>query len=419
MRIGGYYIKGISKRFWVILVAGAFLLFLLISMWPKAADPDADWLSGQDVASLADELIIKDQITPAELEQRIGCGQNNECINALRDPAPALNDYASLGTPYRLRVFVPDGNTETPTDEGKSLQEERRSLFSEEFDEYGWSFSPAIIFGEDGITETAIIDQGGDELDTTALSDAGMEAFVPGEDGLLGEGDVVLGIKDPLGPGLYDVDGVLIGMSNILTAETAREPYLSNPSPVLLVTRYVPITPAEVIAPASEIIELGINYSVGNLYRLRLDQLEWPGGSQPARLCLQVRNISNRRLDVWGGASLINLKVDDATFSDLDGTGTVFASEQFESGTEVSGYVTLGDSEGSPAELSGGTAGKDIQLEIPTLRSTSGDSGSAEAIIQITDNPQTGQESLLTVDVPGLDSEDVVPPLEPGSLCSG
>lgn len=420
MRIGGYYIKGISKRFWIILLAFVFLLFMIITMWPKSEDPMAAWMSGE--VSMAQAL--EDGTTAADLEKEF-CPERDACINAFSKPASYLESEANLAQPFRLRVFVPDPNIIVPDDTNKALKDRRASLFSTRFSEQGWNFQPAVLLGYDGL-DTATFQEG---FDTQGLSQTVAEAFVVGSDNQLGSGELVLGLNQPTGvaPGIYDLDGVLYGMSNGLAdstkPETAVGPeFAPYPSPVVLATRISRVSFEEAVNPASQIVNLDISYQVGDIFRLRLDQLEWPGGGKRPRLCMALSNVSNIQQTVWDGFGEMKLSVGgvqetaDTTETRFDKSADTYLSPN---GAPLTDYLYFGgtDGETDPETFSGSIQSQEVKLLIPPLINGTS-SLRDQATIRITPFQPTGQRGMPITDIDKLSTEAKVEPLGASSICS-
>lgn len=413
MRIGGYYIKGVSKRFWVILVASAFLVFMLIQFWPKSTDPVTAWAGG-DLALYDDEAMRN--LTGADVVQEV-CPNGGECINALEEPVPALQNGDNMGQPFRVRVFIPEPSTPAGPDD-RTLEEERKILFSKKFDP-AWQFTPSVLLGYDQLNQTNLADAAEDgSLSTENLSGFAATTFVSDGDQGLGQGGVVLGL-DPedqgLGTGIYDVDGVLWGTSNAIE-KASNQAYFQTPVPVLLVMAINPVGVSEALEPASEVVDLDLGYRIGTKYQLELDRLEWPASGDQPRLCMSIRNVSNGPVESWSGLDGIKLFVGgkpqdgsrDSSLADSGSTNTLLRNQP------LTGVITFGEPDQASDLFSGRVSDRPLSLTIPSLLGT-GDSDSVEPGQTTIDIGRGSGMPVTQID--GLGPAAKVLPLGPPSIC--
>lgn len=154
-----------------------------------------------------------------------------------------------------------------------------------------------------------------------------------------------------------------------------------RPSVVFLVTEHELLDPAQLYAPATQSVDLGLSYSE-NGQRLSIDKVEWAAGQQ-VRLLVTLENLTSGTISAWTGSDMSTASVGSTATetSSLDptnpdnplGVNPILQVEQ-----KITGYITFGASVADPS--------KTLTLRLPSLSSGAGDD---VIVINISPDQQT------------------------------
>lgn len=384
MRLGGYQLRGVRKRFWFALGGLALVIFLAITLWPRSPAPEELWFEGKQTAfseiGLPPAAPLRDPGTTVDemfADDRLGdCGEGNmQCIYYVQD-GNSLYEYLQspnqLGVPFRFRAYLP---SQEATSDGAEvpLSSERQSLFSEKFSEGGWRFRPAIVLDALNLNEAAAAGGGFDPL---TLDSQAANTLSLSDDGFIAPGGLLLGFQGglPASGAIYDFDAMLFGMSNAVERPGTAQ-YAAEPVPAMLVRDFQRVSSEEVLEPASERAELDITYSVGNRYQLALHGFEWPADGN-ARMCLTLSNISPAAIPIWEGLfEGVQLRIGGVTLLGTPAPGSRFEvgaeNTEMQIGESISGYIIFGleqeGSEGNVGTVSGSPREQEVRLSIASL----------------------------------------------------
>jgi hypothetical protein len=429
VRLGRYQLRRVHGRFWFFAAGALGLIIAAFFFWPKSPSPDQTWTSGEQTAFseqglpptelLADPSYKKEDLFSDK--SLANCNEDNpRCIYSVQDTGTLIGylNPNSLGVPFRFRAYLPSPDA-VPDGGEISLSSERRSLYSENFSDGGWSFRPGILTDFLPLQD-AVADDG---LEPGALNTEAAGAFSLIDDGVISPGALLLGFQGgiPSSGAIYDFDAMLFSSSNAI--QTPGDPvYAADPIPTFLVKDFRQVGGEEVFQPASEIAELDISYSAGGIYQLTLHDFEWPADGR-ARMCVTLANRASRAAPVWSGLyEGIKTRIGGVNLLGVPAPGSAFevgtATEEMQIGESLSGYLIFGLEQDDPTigNVSGSPSEQEVRISIASLlgEGRGGSLDNKEVFVNLSGGPGRAIPFQQVRRSP----EDWVPPLVRGETCS-
>jgi hypothetical protein len=312
VRIGGYRIEGVSRRFWWIL--GAFAAFVLFCLYLLASRP-------------APSNPLVDPAFPTAKLSRLDADWIGPYVSqyGLQRPETAssftTNFGANVGLPFRFRAYIPS----------PEVLQQRKNL---NLIKYGWTFVPSIFIDP---TETLTPDE-----------------LAQGEQIVQNGQPLVLGFRQAKTPApgrAYEMTGLLYWNSNQLKPPGDEQAGSELPnSPVVLVSSAQQLSAAELRAPTTHRVDLNLTYQEHE-QQLNVDRVEWSAGHE-LRVCIALSNVGKGGpLDVWPGVSEMSADTGGGSNEGQPDSDTALGSQdQVEQGQTVTGYIVFPSSPGDPAQ---------------------------------------------------------------------
>ena len=280
MKVGGYHIKGISPRFWIILSLPIILVFVWFFFLRGGSDINPDPVV--PLENLSQLTKNKDWVNNyLQGSEPLDLANQNE-IAGLVDP---VSYTAATVTPavYQFKAYLPAASEE----QGGSGQLYRNDLTRK-----------VTLGGQRWVMNPAVVVDSSVRIDTTALQEA--EASQEGQ-------PVVLMTPAAEAPpaGVFLVTALLeyhtaspFFQDLPKTAESDSE---AQTSPIFLVANMKPLQAAELSAETTQFLPLNLSYRQGPL-SLRIKNIEWSVNKQ-VRVCLSLQNTSRSATPNWIGAT--------------------------------------------------------------------------------------------------------------------
>lgn len=316
MRIGDRQISGLTPRFYAIVGGIIFMIFAAVFFMPKG-EQGVNYLyepafPTKDLTSKA--FAKKDWIDPYISE--FGIKRPESSAEILDN----FGDY--VGLPVRLKIYLP------PQD---AVKQTRGDLV---FSKFGLTFTPGVVISPN---------QPVNAEDISALS-AKELALQP----------TVVGFKNsvtPPGGQAYEVTGLVYWRSDLINPqEIASGETAPPPSPVLIVSSYSKLAPAELRAPTTQRVKLDLNVQEGPT-EVKLNTIEWSSGRE-LRACVTLINTSNKTIPIWGGIAGTTADSGDsgAVEGAADESSALAQANELQPAQELSGYLVFGQDVSDPSQ---------------------------------------------------------------------
>lgn len=334
MRIGGYKIKGVSRRF--VFIAAAVLLLLGFSFYVLTREEPV-------VDPIRTPAFPKDKLP--EISGKQGWIDPYISTYGLRQPqnknafADGTQYRRNIGLPFRFKAYVPlkESIDQTAIERPSLMPRLER-----------WQFLPAV-FVDPTSTQS-----------TTELEDVAGEELAAGQPIVLGfpEGQI------PVGGQGYEITGLLYWNTKNLKPPTEAEIEAEYPnSPVILVASYRPLAAPELEAPTTHRADLNIAYREGDL-QIDVVRVDWSAGNE-VRACIRMLNNGFRTIDLFDPAEIkVDIGDGGGFYDGLAEPGSAFETiGSISAGQQLSGYISFPEAQPS-SEPSGDAA---VILRLPSL----------------------------------------------------
>jgi len=354
MRIGGYKISGVTRRFWLILAAVIVVFFLLIYFASSHKQEAGNPLS---IPAFAVSQLQDHAQKPGWIEPYIS-------YYGLKQPERAQyftdNYTASVGLPFKFRVYIPS----------QDVLADRPDL---NVSKDGWQFVPAIFLDPDkAVSPDGLTDQ-----------------QLPAQPLILGfpEG------QTPAAGQAYDITGLVYWNSKPLLSNKGQS------SPVILAASASPLATTDLENPTTHLADLNIVYQQNNM-QLDLRKVEWSSGRQ-VRVCVALSNVgSPTPLPIWQGLSSFSAEYAQAvgqgsSTGEPDPNSPLATQSTINEGSSVVGYITFD-------QAPSGAPSSPMTLFVPPLNNIS--FGGAPTAITIKP-PQFTDVSKVDYDTQGTASD--------------
>lgn len=321
----GYRITGISKKFPILLALLVAVVVGAVSFWPRSDVPVTNTLYDPAFASSAIA-----NLKPGWTGRYVSALELRKPISATQ--FTGLNFAPSVGLPMELQFYVPS------------------SAISAGFavNAFGYVFIPVVFITPGQPTAVSQLEAVSDPSDPSYLVMGFPQNQVPT-------------------PGrAYTTTALLYWRSDSLVYSQTRSTNGTSAVPVFLADGRSELQPAQLRAPATQNLELGLRYREAD-QELTLHRIEWSAG-QEVRMLVTLRNLTNRPLSAWAGisGSSASLPAQPPVGGSADGSGALGqGAGSLPAQGELTGYVVFPRSVADPTQL--------LTLRMPTLGSTSSD----------------------------------------------
>ena len=325
MIIFGYRIQISKLRFFGSIGALILLIILATTFWPSSK-------------SNKPNLLYQPAFSPYTLPKLSGdwLGPRISSQGLLKPIAlsqfTGSNFVTSVGLPMQLEVYVPSVDTSS----GATTQDPF-PLTSQ-----GYTFEQAVFIAPTQATSVTNL-----------------------EDEAQGAGPFVV-VGFPSGqlpsPGVaYSVTAMLWWRSDELYHfQTGSYPG-TPPYAAFLATTHDALDPAQLNAPATQSVDLGLSYSE-NGQRLTINKVEWAAG-QELRLEITLTNLTTHSIPAWIGTSTSTASVGSANETSVidpsDPNDPLALNSELQVQQSITGYITFGASVADPT--------KPLTLRLPSL----------------------------------------------------
>lgn len=385
MKIGGVYIRSVSKRFWIFLALLGLVLFALVKIAcsggsiPETRSNYANpTLQALEAESGSDWVADKINRAKAIKEMPDNAYPGQYFYEQMEE------ESVSSFTPYRLNVFI-------PPDAYDAANLDPLARYKESAED--WVFLPVIpvdnssrsLLAEDSLTADNVIDEA-NPVDGRAFSRGVLMAFPRGAVPEEGRSYEVTAIPNTTA-------GKLFGSKVVFSEESFETWFLYTP--VLFAdSQWRSIVIKEITEPAAYRAQINMPIITGN-YKVSLRYFDWPSGGGFPRLCASVSNSALAGVnspEVFDGLSdsVINLangkQVGTNDSYDDDSLDSLLGGVSYleKTAPPITGYIYFGDPSEEEGSSAIGSKPGDVTFIMPSPRGTLLDDSGPKVTVKIT-----------------------------------